>query len=62
MKANIIYLHAKVWCLVVVIVSIGVHGKKSDRRYLWFLSEMAKIWEILVALYGAKCRVPTDFI
>ena len=60
-STNIIYLHATVSCLVVMIVSIGVPCKEIGPSSL-VLIKMAKIWENLAALYGAKCRVPTNFI
>ena len=61
-STNIIYLHATVSCLVVMIVSIGVPCKEIGPSLSLVLIKMAKIWENLAALYGAKCRVPTNFI
>ena len=41
-----------------MIVSIGVHCKEIGPSLSLVLIKMAKIWENLAALYGAKCRVP----
>ena len=60
-STNIIYLYATVWCLVVMIVSIGVPRKEMGPSLSLVLIKMVKIWENLAALYGAKCRVPTNF-
>ena len=61
-STNIIYLHAIVSCLVVMIVSICVPCKEIGPSLSLVLIKMAKIWENLAALYGANCRVPTNFI
>ena len=61
-STNIIYLHTTVWCLVVMIVSIGVCCKEIGPSLSLVLIKMAKIWQNLAVLYGAKCRVPTNFI
>ena len=47
---------------MVMIVSIGVPCKEIGPSLSLVLIKMAKIWENLAALYGAKCRVPTNFI
>ena len=61
-STNIIYLHTTVWCLVVMMVSIGVPCKEIGPSLSLVLIKMAKIWENLAALYGARCRVPANFI
>ena len=42
-STNIIYLHATVWCLVVMIVSIGVPCKEIGPSLSLVLIKMAKI-------------------
>ena len=42
---NIIYLHTTVWCLVVMIVSIGVTCKEIGPSLSLVLIKMAKIWK-----------------
>ena len=54
-STNIIYLHITVWCLAVIIVSISVPCKEIGPSLSLVLIKMAKIWENLAALYGAKC-------
>ena len=43
-----------------MIVSIGVPCKEIGPSLSLVLIKMATIWENLAALYGAKCRVPTN--